>query len=247
MTNQKTQPTASVRRSWSRVAILDNAVPTDLADALWTRPNELVALAEPLQCKGVRSTRLLTWASQRYVLKHYLEPSWWHTFKRHIQSSRARATWTVTHRLADAGIATPRPVACVENRLGPLQRDSYLMYPYVEGRTLRSCLAEEAAKSTALEHLWDQLGQLWQRLAQLRASLADTNVGNFIVCPAGHLWVIDLDKSRFHRLAHSAARQQERGWKFLLRSAAKHAGTAQALRPHHPGETTSALLQAPRR
>jgi thiamine kinase-like enzyme len=55
----------------------------------------------------------------------------------------------------------------------------------------------------------------------LRASLADTNVGNFIVCPGGRLWVIDLDKACFHRLAFTAARQQQRAWEQLLRSAAK--------------------------
>jgi hypothetical protein len=96
------------------------------------------------------------------------------------------------------------------------------MYPYVEGRTLRSYLAAEAKQSRSLaENLWRQLGDLWQRLERLQASLADTNTGNFIVCPNGRLWVIDLDKACFHRLAYMAARHQQRGWNQLLRSAAK--------------------------
>jgi hypothetical protein len=65
-------------------------------------------------------------------------------------------------------------------------------------------------------------------LGELRASLDDTHTGNFIISPAGHLWVIDLDKARFHRSAYMAARQQERGWAQFIRSAAK-CGTAEVV------------------
>jgi hypothetical protein len=97
-----------------------------------------------------------------------------------------------------------------------------LMYPHVEGRTLRTYFAGEAKQSASTrDQLWRQLNVLWERLVELRVSLGDTNLGNFIVCPAGKLWLIDLDKSRFHRRAAAAAPYQERAWKQLLRSAAK--------------------------
>ncbi|MEX2308504.1 MAG: lipopolysaccharide kinase InaA family protein [Pirellulales bacterium] len=210
------------RSSFFRVARYAAVLSADLRETLWNQPESLLRLGEPLRAKAVRRTVRFSWDEQGYVLKHYVEPSRPHALKRTVQAARARLTWNVMHKLADGGIATPRPVACIENRLGPLRRDSFLLYPYLEGRTLRSCFADEQQDSGQVaESLWRQLGELWQRLAQLRASLADTNVGNFIVCPAGRLWVIDLDKARFHRLAHSAARQQQRGWKQLLRSAAK--------------------------
>lgn len=211
-----------------RVARYQGELPHDLTETLWNRPQSLVAMGEPLRAQGVRCTVRLCWGGQDYVLKYYREPSWRHTVKRAVQPSRASLTWNVMHKLADAGIATPRPVACFENRFGPLRRDSYLIYPYLEGRTLRTCLLGDPDDAhTMAESLWRQLGELWQRLAQLRASLADTNMGNFIVCPAGRLWVIDLDKARFHRLAFAAARQQRRGWKQILRNAAK----CESLRP----------------
>jgi hypothetical protein len=210
------------RRSFGRVAIHSAQLADDLAQILWEQPHSLVEMGEPLRIKGVRRTVRLSWGTQHYVLKHYVESSRRHALKRAVQPSRARLTWTVMHKLADAGIATPRPVACIENRFGPLRRDSFLMYPYQEGRTLRSCFAGAARQShPPAERLWRQLRDLWQRLAQLRASLADTNLGNFIVCPAGRLWVIDLDKARFHRLAYTAAQHQRRGWKQLLRSAGR--------------------------
>jgi hypothetical protein len=210
------------RRSLGRVALCDARVPDALFEMLWSAPEALVALGSPLRVKGARQTICLDWGQRRYVLKHYVEPSRRHAVKRAALPSRARSTWNVMHKLAAAGVATPQPVACVENRWGPLRRDSFLLYPYQQGCTLRACLAGEADRThPAAERLWVQLERLWQRLAQLRASLADTNLGNFIVCPEGRLWVIDLDKARFHRLALVAARHQRRGWQQLLRSAGK--------------------------
>jgi len=203
----------------------------DLVQALWTSPESLLASGEPLRAKTARHTVRLLWNSQPFVLKHYVEPTWPHAIKQTIRRSRAWATWTFTHRLAKAGVATPRPVACIENRWGVLRRDSYLMYPYVEGRTLRSYFAGEAKTSPPLrDRLWQQLHEVWQRLLELRVSLGDTNLGNFIVCPAGRLWLIDVDKTRFHRTVFMAARHQERGLEQFHRSAAKCGPIAGQLR-----------------
>lgn len=209
------------RQSFRRVAHYDPSLPTDLVSTLWSDPASLIARGESLQAKGARQTVRLEWNSQPFVLKRYREPTRRHALKQLIQPSRAWKTWQFTHRLVEAGVATPRPVACIENRWGLLRLDSYLMYPYIEGRTLRTCIAEDAKWSTTVrDRLWHQIHELWQRLLELRVSLGDTNLGNFIVSPAGEIWLIDLDKSRFHRAAHAAAPHQERAWKQLLRSAA---------------------------
>jgi hypothetical protein len=75
----------------------------------------------------------------------------------------------------------------------------------------------------------DQLVEFWARLKQLRVSLADTNLKNFIVGKAGRLWVIDVDKVRFHRLAYVASRNHQRAWTQLARSANKTGGSARQL------------------
>ena len=219
--SQSAQPPI-VRRSLTRVVYCEASLPEDLAAALWHEPAAILDRGEPLRANGARRTVRLTWHSRSFVLKHYVEPTRRHALKQTVQPSRASSTWKFTHRLANAGVATPRPVACVENRWGPLRRDSFLLYPYIEGRTLRSYFAAKAKQSPVLhQHLWQQLNELWQRLVELRVSLGDTNLGNFIICPAGRLWLIDLDKSRFHRSGYTAYRHQQRAWKQLLRSAAK--------------------------
>ena len=209
----------TVRRSFTRVAYCDASLPEELLETLWTRPESLLGQGELMRDAGMRRTVRLQWASQAYVLKYYGELTWRHALKRAVQESRAWATWAATHKLIHAGIATPQPVACVENRWGPVQRESFFMYRYVEGQTLRSHFVGDV-NGVPLESLWHQLRDLWQTLRQLRISLWDTHLRNFIVCQAGQVWVIDLDKTRYHRTAYVNAHYQQRAWNRLLRSVA---------------------------
>jgi hypothetical protein len=208
------------------VLTVDRHLPDDIATLLWQAPDSLVAMGEPLRQVGARSTVKLFWDNEAYVLKHYVEPTLRHSLKQNVSRSRACTTWLTAHKLADAGFSTPRPVAFVENRLGPFRGDSYLLYPYVAGETLRSYLKnDEVQQSSLLSEIREQLVAFWSRLKQMRVSLADTNLKNFIVGDAQRLWVIDVDKVRFHRLTYAAARQHQRGWQQLTRSAQK-AGNA---------------------
>jgi hypothetical protein len=208
-------------QSFRRVAHFDWSLHRDLVSTLWTDPESLLGRGDPLQTSGARQTVRLEWNAQPFVLKHYQAPTRRHSLMHLVLPSRAWKTWAFAHRLVAAGIATPRPVACIENRWGPFRRDSYLMYPYVEGRTLRTCIAEDAKQSPPVrERLWQQISELWQRLVELRVSLQDTNLANFIVSPSGQIWLIDLDKSRFHHAPEAAAPHQERGWKELVQRAA---------------------------
>lgn len=210
-----------IRRSLGRVAHCDTALPASLANELWQNPAELVGLGEQLRANGARQTVRIAWEGRPFVLKHYVEPTRRHALKQLVEPARAWSTWLFSHRLADAGILTPRPVACVENRWGVLRRDSFLLYPYVEGRTLRSLIADQATDVVAQSHLWGQLEAVWKKLVELRVGLSDTNLGNFILDPSGELWLIDLDKSRFHRSTRSAEAAQCRARAQLIRSAKK--------------------------
>jgi tRNA A-37 threonylcarbamoyl transferase component Bud32 len=191
-------------------------------DALWKSPNEVVDLGAPLRKMGARCTVRFEWEGRAYVLKHYIEPTRRHTLKQNVSRSRARTTWNTAVRLIEAGIATPHPLACIENRFGPFRGDSFLMYPYVEGQTLASFLGnEDVQRNPLLEMVRHQLVSLWSQLRQVRIALTDTNLKNFIISRAGQLWVIDVDKVRFHRLALAADLDHRRAWHQFSRSASK--------------------------
>jgi tRNA A-37 threonylcarbamoyl transferase component Bud32 len=207
------------RETLTRRAFLDREIPDNLRERLWCDPESLLEHGETMRRTGQRRTVRLTWEGKQYVLKHY-RPTWWHFLRQLPIRSWAVDTFRATIRLIKAGIATPRPVACIENRWGPLRRDSFLMYEYVEGQTLRNYLQKDASPSLAW-HLSQQISEIFQRLESLRASLDDTHTGNFVVCPAGQVWVIDLDNTNFHHSTNVASREQQRGWEQFLRSAAK--------------------------
>lgn len=210
----------SRRRSLERVAIVDRGLPNDLIERLWRDPESLIASGQMMRRTGLRRTVRIDWNSTSYVLKQY-RPTWWHFIRQLPLRSWASATFKSTIKLIDAGFPTPRPVACVENRWGVLRRDSFLMYEYVEGVTLRSYLAASGKNPRPLtDDLSSQIRKIWQRLIDLRVSLDDTHMGNLIIEPAGRLWVIDLDKTRFHRTSFMAARQHDRGWQKFKRCAA---------------------------
>jgi hypothetical protein len=218
--NDHTPPPATIcKRSLSRVALCDASLPDDLVEWLWTEPQSLISAGQMLQSKCARQTVRLEWNGQSYVLKHCAEPTRRHAIKMLASRSRARRTWNVAHRMADSGILAPRPVACIENRWGPLRRDSYLMYPYIEGRALRSFLETGAPLSrSAVERFWGQLRQLWDQLAEINCGLGDANVGNYVICPSGRMWVIDLDKARIYRTQRAGQRRRDWTWRFLERS-----------------------------
>lgn len=200
------------RASSLRVLHCDPELSASLVDALWSAPQHLMQDGTPIRARSARSLVRLHWNTAEYVVKHYREPSWRHGLKQLVQRSRAMQTWTISHALADAGISTPRPVACLENRLGPLRRDSYLVYPYVPGATLRTYLERLEPPTSAIDDLRHQLAELWQRLAAVGASLHDAHLANFIVGQGHRLWVIDLDKARLHRSQYLAAARRRRTW-----------------------------------
>jgi len=170
-----------------RAAIFDPELPSDLMERLWRDPAAVLASGELMRRTGLRRTVRIDWNSKQYVLKQY-RPTYWHFIRQLLSRSWASLTFKSTVRLLNAGIPTPRPVACIENRWGNFRRDSFLMYEYVEGVTLRSYLKGKARHARPLtESLTRQVRELWQQLADLRASLDDTHTGNFIVCPAGRL------------------------------------------------------------
>jgi hypothetical protein len=209
--------TIAVRETKSRVAHFDASLPDELIEALWDEPEKLADFGSVLQLKRVRRTVRLIWASRVYVLKHYMEPTWQHAVKHSFQASRARRTWAATHRLADAGIATPRAVACIERRWGQLWTDSFMMYPYVEGQTLTEYF-KHRLNSASTDCVWQQLQEIWQRLARIRVSLSDSNIRNFILDANDKIWAIDLDRTYNHRSRFITAYYNARTWRRLVQS-----------------------------
>ena len=194
------RPTLGTRRSWTRLMQYDMRLAQTLVESLWSDPDQFVGDGRVLVCKpGVRTAVQFSYEQQAFVLKCYQARSWRHAAKDAFLTSRARDCWLVTHRLIEAGVATPRPVAYLEDRFGPLRGRSFLIYEFVPGVTLRDRLTEGPLSRAVVDGLARQFDALWQTLRAVRVSHCDMNAGNFIVDADDRLWMIDLDKMSRHR------------------------------------------------
>ena len=73
-------------------------------------------------------------AGQDIVVKRYNHKGIIHSARHTIKKSRARRCWLHAHWLSMLNIATPRPLAYVEQRRKKLVWKSYLITKYVDGQ-----------------------------------------------------------------------------------------------------------------
>ena len=214
----ETAPTL-VRRSATRALHYDSSLPESFVEALWEGPEALLASGRMMrQTEKARSTVLVEWAGRQYVAKHYGHRSFRHTLKQRLVGSQARLSFEIGRTLADGGVRTPRPVAYVDNRGRLLGGDSYLIYPYIAGRSLFEGIRDGELGDADIAQACRRLKALWRQLIALKVGLRDANTGNIIVTPEGRLWLIDLDDCRLHRSGTIARARLHRRWIQLCRN-----------------------------
>ncbi len=142
------------------------------------------------------------------VVKRYNTRNRWHVVKRAARRTRAMRSWDMAYELSRIGIDTPRPVAMIEERLGPVRKRSYYINEFEPGEP---CLGYLQAHPAMLESVKDRLVQLFETLYRNRISHGDMKATNILVRDDG-LLLLDLDAARRHvsRLAFNHAFQRDR-------------------------------------
>ena len=141
------------------------------------------------------------------VIKRYNIKSAGHALSRLWRPSRAWHSWLAAHHLRLLGIATPRPLALIEQRLGPLRGRAWLITEYCAGPNLQDTLAAREEENAPGETL-HAVHSLFTQLAAARISHGDLKATNFIL--SGHeLCVLDLDAMKRHAT--------EAGWRAAWR------------------------------
>ena len=146
---------------------------------------------------------------KRYNLKNRL-----HALSRLWRPSRAWHSWLAGHRLAFYGIATPAPLALLEERVGPLRRRAYLITEFYSGENLLERLSPDHPPETEEAKA---ILDLFEMLVRLRISHGDTKATNFI-WHDGRLALIDLDAMQQHVSAGAFARCWRRDRQRFLRN-----------------------------
>lgn len=149
---------------------------------------------------------------KRYNIKHAV-----HWLKRFWRPSRAWHSWIEGHRLTFLDIATPRPLAVLEQRVLGLRTRAYLVTDCIDGPDLVECFAPFVEQGDPPEEQVEALVQLMQQLIGERISHGDFK-GHNLFWDRGRWSLIDLDAMCQHSSLSSFAPAFARDRARLLRN-----------------------------
>lgn len=153
-------------------------------------PDRWLASGFPLKQGNTATLALIEHEGRKLVIKRYNIKGLAHALSRCWRPSRAWHAWLEGHRLRFLGIATPRPLALIERRFGPLRGRAWLIVEHCAG----SSLAEHPPTATHLKPVVD----LFARLSAACVSHGDMKATN-LLWDGERICLIDLDATRQHR------------------------------------------------
>jgi tRNA A-37 threonylcarbamoyl transferase component Bud32 len=145
---------------------------------------------------------------RQLVVKRYNIKGTGHRFNRAFRQTRAAISWMNAHRLGMYGIPTARPVALVEERMGPLRGRAWFVSEYVEGDAATGLCTRQGPDPDDMQLAVTRVTGVLAQLAQCKISHGDMKGSNFILSGQQAV-VIDLDSMRQH-LSSLAFRQSQR-------------------------------------
>lgn len=179
-------------------------------------PDAAIATGQALKRGGSATVARIELDGRPLVIKRYNIKNTLHWLKRCWRPSRAWHSWVEGNRLDFLGIATPKPLAVVENRRFGLRGRAWLITEHAGGEDILTRFAAHLhgtppeAELLALERLFAAL--LRERIGH--GDLKGTN----LLWQDGHWALIDLDAMRQHRCPHRFARAYARDRARFLRN-----------------------------
>ena len=138
------------------------------------------------------------WNGKDVVVKRYNHKDFIHSLRHTIKRSRARRGWLHGHRLRILDIATPKPLAYIEQLKKKLVWESYLVTEYVEGQKfydfLRNSNITEEQRSIAMR----QVKNLLDKIGKYRITHGDLKHTNILITDSGPT-ITDLDGMKVHK------------------------------------------------
>ncbi|HRP95668.1 MAG TPA: lipopolysaccharide kinase InaA family protein [Rhodocyclaceae bacterium] len=183
------------QRSPSRLTLLSRAEADWLAPLL-IQPDHWLAQGQRLKSGRSATVVRVAAAGHDCVIKRYNLKTLAHAARRALRPTRAWHAWREAHRLAFLGIPTPAALAVVENRLGPLRGQAWLITAWCEGPSLRELFAgrEDQTPDATEAHA---MIELFTALHRHRITHGDLKASN-LLWHDGRFNLIDLDAATQH-------------------------------------------------
>ena len=141
---------------------------------------------------GAASVAKVEVAGRSLVIKRYNVKNFAHWLKRFWRPSRAWHSWREGNRLAFLGIATPKPLAMLEQRFLGLRRRAYLVTEYLPGPDIIERFAPYVESAQVPEAELQALDLLFAQLIGERISHGDLK-GHNVFWQEDRWALIDLD------------------------------------------------------
>jgi tRNA A-37 threonylcarbamoyl transferase component Bud32 len=135
------------------------------------------------------------WNGQDAVVKRYNHRSLWRSFRHTLKGSRAQRNWRHAQQLLSLQIATPEPLAYVDQYRGPLLWQSYFIARFVAGPQVHEILRDQSVAEEQRQRVHDQVLDLLRRMAEHGISHGDMKHTNILYDGTG-IVITDLDGMR---------------------------------------------------
>ena len=174
----------------------------------------LIAAGQRFKDGGAATVAVVTVDGRPLVFKRYNLKHWRHALSRAWRPSRAWHSWQEAHRLEFYGIATPKPLAMMEERMGPLRGRAFLLTEYCPGENLLTVLDADRVPEGQIA---EAICRLFAQLHAQRITHGDLKANN-LLWYGDEVQVIDLDAMQQHRSAAGYARAWRRDRARFLRN-----------------------------
>ena len=190
-------------KNLTRFLVCERSCYSDTLKTLLARPDEFIEAAREkgeILKEGNSATVALVHTSERsLVVKRYNPKSGFGILRKALKPSRARNSWVQAHQLDFLGIASIKPVAVLEKRLGPFVSQAYFISEYVEGINMDECYSQGSSGQTKVNG--DSIKGILNILDALKLAKVthgDLKATNFRYSENG-LVLLDLDSMRNHK------------------------------------------------
>lgn len=169
-----------------------NACDDEVA-AVLANPEAHMAGGKILKDGNTATVALVQLSDRSLVIKRYNIKNPWHGLRRAFRKSRAWISWSNAWCMEFFGIPALKPVAMIENRLGPLRGTAWLVTEYIEGPDALARLREKDPDDAP-----EALASILCDLSRAQISHGDLKATNFLMAEEGPV-IIDLDAMREYK------------------------------------------------
>ena len=189
----------------------------DKLEPLLANPDAAIAQGHIYKTGGAATVARVEQGQRVLVVKRYNIKNIMHWLKRFWRPSRAWHSWREGHRLSVLGIATPQPLAVLENRWLGLRGSAWLISEYCGEQDIIDRLSNYQDSGAVPEAEIVALVELLNALIREKISHGDLK-GHNILWHQERCYLIDLDAMQQHHNMRSFTRAYFKDRKRLLRN-----------------------------